>query len=104
MKKTLVLLLLCALMGIGRNAGAVSPMPMEELKPVTTETVCIIHIVHTPEHGKGIIGEESSATFVFNASVSKNDVLEKAKNFISQKLNDENIANFKLECTFKHSQ
>jgi hypothetical protein len=101
MKKSLVVLLLCALIGIGRNAGAVSPMPMEELKHGMTETVCIINIVHTPEHGKGIIGEESSATFVFNASVSKNDVLEKVKNFISQKLNEENISDFKIECTFK---
>ena len=100
MKKSLVLLLLCALIGIVRNAAAVSPMPMEELKPGTTETVCVIHIVHIPEHGKGIIGEESTATFVFNTSVLKNDVLEKTKNYISHKFHEENVSEFKLECTF----
>ena len=56
MKKLIVILLLFVLTGIARNSSAVSPMPFEELKPVSPETVCVIHIVHTPEHVKGIIG------------------------------------------------
>ena len=104
MKKLMVVLLLFALTGIARNSSAVSSMPFEELKPVSPETVCVIHIIHTPEHVKGIIGEEATATFLFLASVSKSDVLEKARNYISHKLNEEKVSSFKLECTFPKQQ
>ena len=101
MKTLMVLLLIIlALAGMVSNSDAVSPMPMEELKLGISQTVCIIHIVHIPEHGKGIIGLETTSTLVFNPSVLKSDVLEKAKNYISHKLNEEKISSFKLECTF----
>jgi hypothetical protein len=97
---TFFLLIIFALAGMVRNSAAVSPMPMEELRLGTSQTVCVIHIVHIPEHGKGIIGFETTSTLVFNPAVLKSDVLEKANNYISHKLNEDKVSSFKLECTF----
>jgi hypothetical protein len=97
---TVIFLILFALAGMVSNSAAVSPMPMEELKVGPSQTVCIIHLVHIPEHGKEIVGLETTSTLVFNPTVLKSDVLEKAKNYINLKLNEENISEFKVECTF----
>ena len=97
---TVLLLIIFAIAGMVSNSAAVSPMPMEELKVGPSQTVCVIHIVHIPEHGKEIVGLESTSTLIFNPAVLKSDVLEKTKNYINLKLNEGNISSFKVECLF----
>ena len=97
---TVLLLIIFALAGMVSNSAAVSPMPMEELKLGPSQTVCVIHLVHIPEHGKEIVGLETTSTLVFNPTVLKSDVLEKTKNYINLKLNEGNISSFKVECIF----
>ncbi len=81
------------------NSSATSPMP-EEIKPGQTATVCTTHIVYLTEDEKGIHAEEFSSHFVFEAAGPKKDVLEKVTKFMSEKLNEGNVSEFKVECKF----
>jgi hypothetical protein len=97
MKKVMVLILIFALACLAQNATAVSPMP-EELE--RSQTVCVIHTVSIPDREKGMLGEESTSTLVFEVSTSKRDVLEKVIKYIDNKLNEGKVFEFKIECKF----
>ncbi len=97
MKETSIFILMIVLFGLAGNATAVSPMP-EELE--RTQTVCVIHTGYMPDREKEIPGEESSSILTFEASMPEKDVLEKVTKHLSDKLNERNIAEFKVECKF----
>lgn len=99
MKKTLIFILTMVLFGLAVNSYATSPMP-EELRPGPTAPVCVIHIVYMPDIEKGIPRENTSSTLVYEVSESKKDVFEKVTRYLSDKLNEGNISEFKVECKF----
>ena len=87
------------LFGLAGNSSATSPMP-EELKPGQIAPVCVIHIIYVPDIEKGIPREDTSSTLVYGVSESKKDVFEKVIRYLSDKLNEGNISEFKVECKF----
>jgi len=97
MKKMSILILILSLVGLVDNSVAVSPMP-EELE--RSQTVCVVHTVSIPDREKGMLGEESTSTLVFEVSTSKRDVLEKVTKYIDNKLNEGKLSEFKIECKF----
>jgi len=99
MKKASMFILIIFLFGLVGNSSATSPMP-EELKPGQTENVCTIYVVYSLDGEQGILREETSSTLTFDASMSKKDVLEKITKHLSNKLNDVNVSEFKVECKF----
>jgi len=72
----------------------------EEMKPGHDENACTIHVVYMPDSEKEIPGKEFSSTLIFEASMLRGDVLEKVTRQISEKLNEGNVSEFKLECKF----
>ena len=99
MKKASISIFMIALLCFAGNSSATSPMP-EEIKPGATTTVCTTYIVYLTENEKGIHLEESSSNFVFEVTEPKKDVLEKVTKFMSEKLNEGNVSDFKVECKF----
>lgn len=99
MGKISIIVFMIVLFGHVGYSSATSPMP-EELKPGQTENVCTIHVVYSLDGEQGILLEEASSTLTFKASMSKKDVLEKITNHLSNKLNDVNVSEFKVECKF----
>ncbi len=99
MKKTLISIFMIALLCLAVNASGTSPVP-EEIMPGATSTVCTTHIVYITENDKGIHPEEFSSHFVFEVTEPKKDVLEKVAKFMSEKLNEGNVSEFKVECKF----
>lgn len=100
MKKIILSILVLFLVVLARDSQAVSPMPIEELKPGQTAIVCAIHTAYFPDREKGTPGEGSSKTLFFEASASKKDVLEEMTRYIGNRLNEANLSEFKLECKF----
>jgi len=98
MKKTLILLCVIVLFGFVGDSFATSPMP-EEVKPGMTVTVCTIHIVSIKDH-ESEIPEEQTEKFAFEVSAAKRDVLEWVTRYINNKMNERNVAEFKVECKF----
>jgi hypothetical protein len=86
------------LFGLAGNSSAISPMP-EEVKPGLTATVCTIRIACIKDHEKGM-PEERTAKFAFEVSEAKKDVLEWATKYVNNKLNERNVAEFRIECKF----
>jgi len=87
------------LSGLAADSSATSPMP-EEMKPGQTENVCTVRIAYSLDREKGILLEETSSTLTFEASMSKKDVLDKITKHLSNRLNDMNVSEFKVECKF----
>ena len=88
-----------ALLYLTSNASATSPVP-EEIKPGATSPVCTTHIIYITDNEKGSHAEEFSSHFVYEVTEPKKDVLEKVTKFMSGKLNEVNVSEFKVECKF----
>ena len=99
MKEISVLILMIALLGLAENSSATSPMP-EEVKPGQTENICTVHVAYSLDREKGILLEETSSTLTFEPSMSRKDVLDKITKHLSNRLNDVNVSEFKVECKF----
>lgn len=100
MKRITFLIVLFVLACMAHDSAAVSPMPIEELKPGQTAIICAIHISYMPDREKVTPGEVYSKTFFFEASAPKRDVLEEMTRRIDDKLNKGNVSEVKIECKF----
>ena len=100
MKKIIALLPLLVLACLVSDSAAVSPMPFEELKPGQKAITCTFHIIYMADREKGGPGEESSKTLFFEVSAPRRDVLEEMIRYAGNKLNKENLSEFRLECKF----
>jgi hypothetical protein len=101
MQKTPLLLpmLLILLFGLAGNVSATSLTP-EEVLSTPRPPICVIHIVYMPDRKKMIPSEDISSTLTFEVSVSKKDVLEKVTNYVSKKLSEGHVSDFKIHCEF----
>jgi len=86
------------LAGLSCEAWATSPMP-EGVKPGMTATVCAIHLAVVKERDKGT-REELTSTFAFEASEEKKDVLEWVTRYVSDRMSERSVAEFRLDCRF----
>jgi hypothetical protein len=100
MKEITFLILLFVLACLAHDSAAVSPMPVEELKPGQTAITCAIHIAYMPEREKMTPGEVYSKTLFFEASAPKRDVLAEMTRYIDNRLNTGSVTEFRLECKF----
>jgi len=85
--------------GLVGSSSATSPQP-EEVKPGQTATICTTHIVYITDREKGTLQHEASSTLAYEASMPKAGVLEKITAYISNKLDEWNVSEFRLECKF----
>ena len=99
MKKISLFISATILFWLAGSVYATSPMP-EELKPGQIENVCTIHITYSLDRKQGVLKEETSSALTFDPSISKKDILDKTTSILSDKLNEGNISEFKIECRF----
>jgi len=99
MEKTLIFIFMIVFLGLAEDSSATSPMP-EEVKPSQTENICTIRVAYSLDREKGILLEETSSTLTFEASMSKKDILDKITKHLSNRLDDVNVSEFKVECKF----
>jgi hypothetical protein len=99
MKITTYCIAIFLMLFLGDNVFALSPMP-EEIKAESTATVCNIQIIALTDSKKGIIREVTSSTLTFGSTTSKLEVWEKINSHTQAKLNEKQISNIKIECTF----
>lgn len=98
MKRASILLCVIPLLWFAGDSFATSPMP-EEVKPGLTATVCTIHIAIITDRERGA-HEEQTATFAFEVSETKGDVLGWVTRYINNKMNERNVTEFKVDCRF----
>jgi hypothetical protein len=99
MIRTIFLIATIYLFGIAVQASATSPVP-EEVMPVEKENVCTTHVVYISEHEGAVVNEQTSSVLAFGRDVSKKEVLDKTASYLSNKLNEVNMSEFKVECKF----
>ena len=99
MKIISVFIFMIFLLSAAGRASATSSMP-EEVKPGEKENVCTTHVVYIAEHEGAVVNEQTSSILTFDAAVSKKEVLDKTASYLSNKLNEVNVAEFKVECKF----
>jgi len=93
------------------SALAVSPMPseiekdaerksMEQVRPAGNNIVCKIAIVYTNgKHHK----EDYASTLAMEATTSRKDALEKALKYIEDRLQEDDISEVTVDCSFPTS-
>ncbi|MCL5023558.1 MAG: hypothetical protein M1497_09370 [Nitrospirae bacterium] len=57
-------------------------------------------MVYIADPEKGIPGGDSSSNLVFEAIQPKKDVLERVTEYVGNRMNEGNVAEFKIECKF----
>ena len=100
MRKITFFIALVVLTCLAHDSAAVSPMPIEELKPGQTAIACAVRIVYAPDRDRGIPEEVYAKTLFFEVASQKKDVLEEMTRYVENKLDKGNVTEVKLECKF----
>ena len=103
MKKASISLSIIVSFWLAGYSFATSPMP-EEVKPGQKENVCTVRIVYISEHEGASVNEETLSVLTFDAAASKREVLDKITSYLDNKLNEENVIEFRSECKFTRSK
>jgi hypothetical protein len=95
-------LLLCVLFTtcFVHEAAAVSPMPVEELKPGQTAILCSVHILYHADRDKGIPAEDFRKRLFFEAAASKAEVLAEAARYAGHWLDRGIVSDVTVSCSY----
>ncbi len=100
MRRIAFFIVLFVLACLARDSAAVSPMPIEELKPGQTAIVCAVRIVYAADRDRGIPEEVDAKTLFFEVSAPKIDVVAEMTKYIDNRLDKGKASEVKLECKF----